>query len=213
MIDKIKSWWTAVRQNWRSRFPKKELPPEKRAKLTKVWGRFWLIVKLTVVAIALAFVIRGFLLIPVPVVGNSMENTLSQGDMVTMERISSVDRFDIIVFQEPDGRIYIKRVIGLPGESVSYQNDQLLIDGEIVAEDFLTNNQQGDTASNAPYTTNFTLEELTGSTTLGTNQYFVLGDNRRASKDSRSFGAVSGDNILGIVRLVYYPIQHFKWLH
>ena len=71
--------------------------------------------------------LRGFLFIPVPVEGNSMENVLKQGDMVVMEKFSEIRRFDIVVFQLADGTIYIKRVIGLPGENVSYQNDQLKI--------------------------------------------------------------------------------------
>lgn len=63
--------------------------------------------------------LRGFLFIPVPVEGNSMENVLKQGDMVVMEKFSEIRRFDIVVFQLADGTIYIKRVIGLPGENVS----------------------------------------------------------------------------------------------
>ena len=57
--------------------------------------------------------LRGFLFIPVPVEGNSMENVLKQGDMVVMEKFSEIRRFDIVVFQLADGTIYIKRVIGL----------------------------------------------------------------------------------------------------
>ena len=80
----------------------------------------------------------GFLFIPVPVEGNSMENVLKQGDMVVMEKFSEIRRFDIVVFQLADGTIYIKRVIGLPGENVSYQNDQLKINGKVVKEPYLT---------------------------------------------------------------------------
>ncbi len=54
-----------------------------------------------------------------------MEGTLKQGDMVVIEKISPIQRFDVVVFQLPDGSTYIKRVIGLPGESVKYVNDQL----------------------------------------------------------------------------------------
>lgn len=68
-----------------------------------------------------------FLLIPMPVQGSSMEDTVSQGDMVLVERLSSVKRFDVVVFNLPDGSTYVKRVIGLPGESVSYKDDQLYI--------------------------------------------------------------------------------------
>ncbi|HAX0929912.1 TPA: signal peptidase I, partial [Enterococcus faecium] len=94
-------------------------------------NRFWLVFKYLLVSVFLAFMLRGFLFIPVPVEGNSMENVLKQGDMVVMEKFSEIRRFDIVVFQLADGTIYIKRVIGLPGENVSYQNDQLKINGKV----------------------------------------------------------------------------------
>lgn len=169
---------------------------------------FWLTVKMFVASVAIIFIIRGFILIPVPVEGNSMNDTLAQGDMVAMERITAFDRFDIIVFQQPDG-IFIKRIVGLPGENVTYQEDQLYIDGEPVEEPFLSSNKRGDD-SNAPYTTDFSLEQLIGSPVLGEDEYFVLGDNRRVSKDGRSFGAIHYEDVMGKVRMVYYPLDHFQ---
>lgn len=140
-----------------------------------------------------------------------MENVLSQGNMVVMEKISEIKRFDVIVFQLSDGTIYIKRVIGLPGESISYQDDQLRIDGKVVKEPFLMKNIKSD-HENAAYTTDFNLQELTGETKLPSDSYFVLGDNRRVSKDSRSFGTVSKADILGKARFVYYPFDEIKWI-
>ncbi|OJG86180.1 signal peptidase I [Enterococcus saccharolyticus] len=160
---------------------------------------------------ALALMIRGFLLIPVPVEGNSMETTLQQGDMVVVEKISEIKRFDVIVFQLSDGTTYIKRVIGLPGESVSYANDQLYINGKKVAEPFLEKNLE-ENDEPIPFTYDFTFEELMGVEKLGKDSYFVIGDNRRLSKDSRSFGAISEENILGKARFVYYPFAHMKFI-
>ncbi|MBS5929987.1 MAG: signal peptidase I, partial [Enterococcus durans] len=157
------------------------------------------------------FIIRGFVLIPVPVEGNSMENILKQGDMVVMEKFSTIKRFDVVVFQLADGTIYIKRVIGLPGETISYENDQLRVNGKIVKEPFLTKNIKTDHES-LPYTTDFTLEELINQKKLPENSYFVLGDNRRVSKDSRSFGTISQEDILGKARFVYYPLHEIKWI-
>ncbi|GMA54728.1 hypothetical protein GCM10025857_60850 [Alicyclobacillus contaminans] len=97
---------------------------------------FWLIIKYSFVTGVLALLLRGFLLIPIPVQGSSMEDTMAQGDMAIMERLSSVKRFDVVVFNLPDGSTYVKRVIGLPGESVSYENDQLYIDGKKMEEPF-----------------------------------------------------------------------------
>ncbi|AYW50581.1 signal peptidase I [Tetragenococcus halophilus] len=172
---------------------------------------FWLIIKYSFAAGLLAFLIRGFLLIPMPVQGSSMEDTVSQGDMVLVERLSSVKRFDVVVFNLPDGSTYVKRVIGLPGESVSYKDDQLYINDKKVAEPFLEDNLHSDDES-APYTHDFDFEELMGVKKLGKDSYFVIGDNRRLSKDSRSFGAISEDEILGTAHFVYYPLPHMKFI-
>ncbi|PQF25487.1 signal peptidase I [Enterococcus mundtii] len=173
--------------------------------------RFWLFIKFLLCSIVIAFILRGFILIPVPVEGNSMENVLKQGDMVVMEKFSEIRRFDVVVFQLSDGTIYIKRVIGLPGETVSYEKDQLKINGQPVEEPYLSKNIRSD-HENAPYTTDFTLEELTGYAELPEDSYFVLGDNRRVSKDSRSFGTIARNEILGKARFVYYPLSEIKWI-
>lgn len=140
-----------------------------------------------------------------------MDQTLTQGDMVLMEKFSKVKRFDVVVFQQPDGTIYIKRVIGLPGDEVRYEDDQLFINGKKVTESFLSNNRRSDHQV-SPYTTDFQLTELIGKKQLPKNEYFVLGDNRRVSKDSRSFGTVQNKDILGKAQFVYYPLTHIKMI-
>lgn len=170
---------------------------------------FWLVIKYAFLAGGIALLIRGFLLIPVPVEGNSMEETLQQGDMVLMEKISEIERFDVIVFQLADGTNYIKRVIGLPGDTLYYEDDQLYVNGEKIEESFLSVEQE-DTA--IPFTYDFRFEELMGVEKLGKDSYFVMGDNRRLSKDSRSFGAISKEDILGKARVVYYPFPHIKFI-
>ena len=161
------------------------------------------------ISLFIGVIVRGFLLIPVPVTGNSMDQTLSQGDMVLMEKFSKVKRFDVIVFQQTDGTIYIKRVIGLPGDEIRYEKDQLYVNGHKMSESFLTNNRSHDHQV-SPYTTDFQLNELIGEKKLPNNEYFVLGDNRRISKDSRSFGTVQGKDILGKAQAVYYPMTQIK---
>ncbi|MGO3728789.1 MAG: signal peptidase I, partial [Enterococcus viikkiensis] len=78
--------------------------------LTK--NHLFLGLKYLLISLFVGVIIRGFLLIPVPVTGNSMDQTLQQNDMVLMEKFSKIKRFDVIVFQQADGTIYIKRVIG-----------------------------------------------------------------------------------------------------
>jgi signal peptidase I len=164
---------------------------EKQLKNLVTKSHLWLGVKYLLISLFFGVVIRGFLLIPVPVTGNSMDQTLSQGDMILMEKFSKVKRFDVIVFQQADGK------------------DQLYINGEKIAESFLTNNRSHDHQV-SPYTTDFKLDELIGEKKLPKDEYFVLGDNRRISKDSRSFGTVQSKDILGKAQAVYYPLTHIK---
>ncbi|WP_086347626.1 signal peptidase I [Candidatus Enterococcus clewellii] len=181
-------------------------------KKRKYIGYFMSFIKLLIPSLVLLFIIRGFILIPVPIDGSSMEKNLSQGDMVLMEKYTSINRFDVIVFQLPDGEIYVKRVIGLPGDSVRFEEDQLYINGEEMAEPFLKNNKLKQ-YDNKPYTTNFELSDLINQEKLDEDHYFVLGDNRRMSKDSRSFGAVESKYIIGKARFVYYPLKHIKFIN
>ncbi|GCF92811.1 signal peptidase I [Enterococcus florum] len=172
----------------------------------------WLGLKYFLIALFFGVLIRGFILIPVPVTGDSMAQNLNQGDMIVMEKYSRIKRFDVIVFRKDDGTTYIKRVIGLPGDTIVYEQDQLFINDEKVPEGFLTNNRDHDHEV-TPYTTNFHLADLIGTPELPENEYFVMGDNRRISKDSRSFGTVDSDEVLGKARLVYYPLRHLKFIH
>ncbi len=168
--------------------------------------KFWYWVKIFVVAGTLAFLIRAFILVPVQVSGTSMEETLTEKDYILMERMTPIKRFDIIVFGLPNGETYVKRVIGLPGEHVAYQDDQLYIDGVQVDEPFLPASKKNE---GQLLTTDLDAADITGTETIPDEHYFVLGDNRRLSKDSRSFGAVPADKIFGKARMVYFPLQHF----
>lgn len=173
--------------------------------------RFWLLFKQLLVAVALVVLLRGFLLIPIQVSGNSMKNLLHQGDTLVMEKFSKIKRFDVVVFTRSDGSTLVKRVIGLPGEKVEVKNDELWINDQQVSEDFLKDEKKND-QSEIPYTANFSLMDLTGEETLEPDTYFVMGDNRRMSKDSRAFGPITKGEIIGKARFVFYPFRHIKWL-
>lgn len=138
--------------------------------------------------------IKLFVVSPIRVNGSSMNPTLNDKDIMLLDeisyRFSDIQRFDIVVVKEEDEYL-IKRVIGLPGEVVEYKNDKLYIDGKYVKEDFKHK------------------ETFDFSTTLGKDEYFIMGDNRTNSTDSRVFGPISRDKIMGKTSLTILPISRF----
>src|SRR5699024_2858493 len=109
--------------------------------------------------------------------------------------IKDIDRFDVIVFHASKRDDYVKRVIGLPGDSIEYKNDSLYVNGEYMEEPFLETYK--DDAVSLPYTEDFTLEDKTGSYSVPDGKLFVMGDNRNNSLDSRAFGFISQDRLVG----------------
>ena len=144
--------------------------------------------------ILVVVLIKTFVVSPIRVNGASMDPTLNDKDIMLLDeisyRFSDIARFDIVVVKEEDEYL-IKRVIGLPGETVEYKNDKLYIDGKYVKEDFKHK------------------ETFDFSTTLGKDEYFIMGDNRTNSTDSRVFGPISRDKIMGKTSLTILPISRF----
>lgn len=141
-----------------------------------------------------------------------MMPTYEDGDKVIVnkigKKISEFDRFDVIVFKAPEGKNYIKRIIGIPGDHIEYKDDVLYINGETYDEPYLdAYKSQLKDFGNLTY--DFTLEEVAGIHEVPEGYFFVLGDNRRRSLDSReqSVGLVSMDKILGEVNVRYYPFD------
>ena len=136
------------------------------------------------------------------VVGPSMSSTLESQDIVLLSRshyrLFDMKRFDVIAFEYADTKYLIKRVIGLPGDEVEYKNNTLYVNDEIVEEDFLDGHQ----------TENFSLVSM-GYETIPEGKYLVLGDNRENSLDSRSFGLIDEEDILGKVSIKIWPIFEF----
>ena len=99
-------------------------------------------------------------------------------------------------------------MIGLPGDHITYHKDNLYINNKLVEEPFLKDVKKK--KNEYVLTSDFDTKELLGVKTIPKDQYFVMGDNRRVSKDSRSFGTISSYSIIGKARLVYYPIQDMK---
>ncbi|MED3552655.1 signal peptidase I [Cytobacillus praedii] len=169
----------------------------------------WEWIKALLIAIILAFIIRAFFFTPIVVDGSSMDPTLQDQDRMIVTKIGEPNRFDIVVFHAPDGRDYIRRVIGLPGDRIEYKDDILFINGEAYEEPNL--NEYKQKVIDRPLTNSFTLEETpVRSDLVPEGHIFVLGDNRRGSTDSRHIGAIPMEKVVGTTKIVYYPIKEIK---
>ena len=121
--------------------------------------------------------------------GPSMEPTFSDGDILRLDSdLSELERGDVIVY-ERDAVLFIKRIIGLPGESIEFREQGVYVEGELLKESYLSALAATYAFENSEYTT-------------AEDEYFVLGDNRPVSLDSRMerHGMVSKDEIVGIVK-------------
>ena len=157
-----------------------------------------------VIIIALIFLARMFVFSPVKVEGHSMDPTLHDKQRLVTSKISNLDRQDIITTKEPDNQnmYVVKRIIGLPGDHVQMKNNVLTINGKEYAEPYLDEFQEQ--AANADsFTNDFEV-------TVPKNQYFVLGDNRLISKDSRIFGFVDKSLIQGKVVVRFWLLNEIK---
>ena len=163
-----------------------------------------------VVTFLVVFAVSNFLIKPVSVGGNSMYPTIHDGSLgfsnIVSARVGHIDRFDIVIIS-PNGREeqIIKRVIGLPGETIEYYNDVLYVNGVAYEEDFLDQQHVSSELARtgrAHFTEDF-------SYVLGENEYFCMGDNRIISADSRVYGPFSLEEIEADGLFVFWPFAYF----
>lgn len=180
--------------------------------MAKQKNELWEWTKALLIAVGLAALIRYFLFTPIVVDGLSMMPTLHNGDRMIVNKLSysvgEPDRFDIIVFHAPEQKDYIKRVIGLPGDTIEYKDDVLYINGKAYDEPYLE--EYKEQIENGLLTEDFILEEKIGQETVPENTLFVMGDNRRFSKDSRHIGVVNIDEVIGSTNIIYWPIKDIE---
>ncbi len=179
-------------------------PHEERS--TSAGGFIFEIGKTIVIAIALVLVIRFFLIQPFYVKGASMEPNFHDHEYLVIDEISyrlhQPERGDVIVIRYPrdPSQFFIKRLIGLPGETIEIHRDEVVITTAgsqtiVLSEPYL--------APDTPTTGEIRL-------TLASDEYFVLGDNRTASLDSRSFGAVKKSYVVGRTWIRVWPFDRFR---
>lgn len=148
-----------------------------------------------VIIIAIVLLVKEFIASPIIVSGDSMYSTLHDGDVMILDKMAyrneEIKRFDIVVIKN-GSRYIIKRVIGLPGETVKYIDNTLYINDKIYVEDFLDKDTQ----------TGYISVE-----TIPKGFYYVLGDNREISLDSRKLGLIEESAIEGKATITIFPFN------
>ena len=146
-----------------------------------------------IIVIVAVILIRTFIATPIRVSGPSMETTLYNGNIMILNKLGKIDRNDIVVVDKSIlGSAIIKRVIGMPGETIACKEGQIYLNDEKYEDKFA-----------------FGITSDFAKVTLQENEYFVLGDNRIVSQDSRCFGPVNGEHIKGTNNFMIYPFAKF----
>ena len=168
----------------------------------RTFAAFVEILEIAAIAIVTVLLIRNFLVQPFLVNGASMEPNFSNNDYLLVDelayRIREPERGEVVVFRYPgdESTFYIKRIIGLPGERLELKNGVLTIYNNENLEGIVLNEQ---------YLSPGLSTRGDSDVTLTDNEYFVLGDNRSYSFDSRSWGQLPEENLIGLVRLRLWP--------
>ncbi len=156
-----------------------------------------------VIIIVCVLLFRIFIATPVRVDGDSMNDTLKNGQILILNKLNKqYNRFDIVVLKKNKEKL-IKRIIGLPGDSIKYKDNELYINDKKI--DDVSNIRTGD----------FDLKELYDIDEIPDNYYFVMGDNRTNSLDSRDYrvGLIKSSEIKGTVRIRLFPFNKIGKVH
>ena len=157
----------------------------------------------TIVLTVLMFLVIRFAVQNFNIEGTSMESSLHNGELILVDKWTYLfrppARGDVIVFHAPPNpsQDYIKRVIGIPGDMITIQNTTVIVDGVTLQETYVNPNNQG----------NLYDYKHISNLVVPPGDYFVLGDNRKGSSDSRDWGFVPQKSIIGRAAFVYWPLQ------
>ncbi len=167
----------------------------------------WEVVKVIVIALIIIVPVRYFLFQPFYVQGASMEPTFLNNEYLIIDeisyRLSEPERGDVVVFKYPRDKkqFFIKRIIGLPGEDIAIRDNQVII--------YNQENPDGMVLDESSYLAPGVETKGNLRLSIGQDEYFVMGDNRESSFDSRGFGAIKRKNIIGKVFIRALPVDRF----
>jgi signal peptidase I len=178
-----------------------------------------------VIAVILALFIRTFVVQAFKIPTGSMEENLLIGDHLLVNKfvmgptrtglertllpVGTIERSDVIVFKYPvePERDFIKRVIGLPGETIEVRDKKVYVDGKMLDEPYVHFLQPPSGNSEFHEVTSFDVRDRYGPVTVPPNQYFVMGDNRDNSQDSRYWGFLPRENVKGKALVIYWSYE------
>lgn len=164
---------------------------------------FFSVLKTVVITALIVILVKQFVLTPINVKGMSMEPTYEDNDVILVDRISALGHSQHVVFESPyhDGELYIKRLIGLPGDVIEMKDDVLYLNGQAQEEPYV---KRADKNVYLRTTEDF------APITVPEGKFFVMGDNRIKSQDSRHFGFIDADIVFGKSFATIYPFSHIK---
>jgi signal peptidase I len=188
----------------------KEEPKTFKEKILNILGSIgtfiYSFIETVVIALVIAVVLYLFIMTPHEVLGNSMHPTYKNGEYLMANKLTyrfgEPKRGDVIIFEYSETQDFIKRIIGTPGDSIMIKDGKVYVNGNQLDE----SSYLADTV----YTSGGDYLAEGESITLTENEYFVLGDNRPHSSDSRTFGPISREKIKGRAWIVYLPISEFR---
>lgn len=193
---------------------------------------------LAAISILVGFLLSTYVIKSVNVAGNSMDPTLKNGQNLFVYKLTQPKRFDVVILKSPDEavdengnrKVYVKRVIGMPGDTVAYRDDVLYINGQAYDEPYL-NTLRAKSGAGQKVMADATLEQMmqqarlkmphlpAGNTALENRNgvyvipegyYFVLGDNRPHSQDGTEFGLAHKDLFEGVAVLRWWPLTDIR---
>lgn len=144
-----------------------------------------------IIILIVVLLVRTFIATPIKVNGNSMYKTLDGSEFMILNKLAKIDRYDIVVVDTKSDEL-IKRVYGLPGEKISIENNSIYINDKKIEDVYA----YGETSNYE-------------SITLESDEYFILGDNRVVSLDSRTIGPVKKSQVKGTTNFILYPFNRF----